>query len=167
RPMIQAALATGCRYAELCALKVSDFHPDHNTLSIQKSKSGRSRVVYLTDEGVALFQGLAAGRRGSDVLIRRDDGQAFGIAHQDRRMRAACQNARIEPVPFHTLRHSYASALVKAGVPLAYVAQSLGHTSIAMVEKHYGHIAKSHLAETIRANVPQYGFAKSNVTSMK
>ena len=79
-----------------------------------------------------------------------------------------CANARIDPpITFHGLRHSYASALVKAGTPLAYVAESLGHANIKMVSKHYGHFEKSHLAETIRANVPSYGFvAKSNVATI-
>jgi integrase len=167
RPMIQAALATGCRYAELCNLKVSDFHTDSNTLFIRTSKAGKSRSAYLTEEGVRLFGALAAGRRGSEPLIRRDDGLPFGPSHQIRRMVETCKNARIEPISFHGLRHSYASALVKAGTPLAYVAESLGHANIKMVSKHYGHIEKSHLAETIRANVPKYGFAKSNVRTLK
>jgi integrase len=167
RPMIQAALATGCRYAELCNLKVSDFHDDSKTLFIRTSKSGKSRSVYLTEEGVRLFEGLAAGHRSSEPLIRRDDGLPFGPSHQIRRMKETCKNARIEPITFHGLRHSYASALVKAGVPLAYVAESLGHANIKMVQKHYGHFEKSHLAETIRANVPEYGFAKTNVRTLK
>ena len=56
RPMVQAALQTGCRYAELCNLKVADFHVDSKTLHIRTSKTGRSRNVYLTEEGVQLFR---------------------------------------------------------------------------------------------------------------
>lgn len=167
RNMVVAALTTGCRYSEICSLLVSDFDPDSQTLSIRKSKSGRSRSVFLTREGTELFEGLAAGRKPNEPMIRRDDGLPFGVSHQKRRMKAACGRAGIEYVTFHGLRHSYASALVKAGTPLIYVATSLGHTSIKMVQEHYGHIEKSHLAETIRANVPSYGFAKSNVTTIK
>jgi integrase len=167
RPMVQAGLMTGCRYMELCNLKVRDFHPDSKTLFIAHSKTGRSRSVYLTSEGVALFESLAAGRRASDPLIRRDDGLPFNTSQQVRRMKHACQNARIENITFHGLRHSFASALIKAGTPLVYVAQSLGHANINMVQSHYGHIEASHLAETIRANVPSYGFAKANVRTIK
>jgi integrase len=168
RQMVQAALQTGCRYEELCNLKVSDFDADSATISIQKSKSGRGRKVFLTDEGVELFASLAAGRKRTEPLIRRDDGLPFGTSQQIRRMRLTCERAGIDPIPFHCLRHSYASALVKAGVPLLYVAQSLGHTSIKMVQEHYGHLEKSHLAETIRASVPSYGLGKkSNVTAIR
>jgi integrase len=168
RPMVQAALQTGCRYMELCNLKIADFHPDSKTLMIRTSKTGRSRSVYLTNEGVQLFEGLAAGRRAGDPLIRRHDGLPFATQQQARRIKKACANARIDPpISFHILRHSYASLLIKNGTPLVYVAESLGHTSIDMVTKHYGHIEKSHLTETIRANVPTFGFAKSNVRTIK
>jgi integrase len=168
RPMVQAGLLTGCRYGELCNLKVRDFDIDNRTVFIAHSKTKRSRHVVLTDEGATLFERLAAGRRGNDPLIRRADGLAWGAAQQARRMKAACRNARIDPmITFHGLRHSYATLLIKAGTPLAYVAKSLGHTSIAMVTKHYGHFDDDHVAQTIRANVPSYGFAKSNVASIK
>jgi integrase len=168
RPMIQAALATGCRYSELCNLKVHDYHEDSKTIFIGKSKSGKPRSVYLTDEGVRLFEGLAAGHRGSEPLIRRDGGLAFTPSLQIKRMRDTCERAKIDPpISFHGLRHAYASVLVKANVPLIYIAQSLGHANTRMVETHYGHLQASHLAETIRANVPDYGFAKSNVRTLK
>jgi integrase len=91
RPMIEAALATGCRYSELCNLKVSDFHPDSKTLSIRHSKSGKGRAVFLTSEGVELFETLAAGHRGNEPLIRRDNGLPFYTVQQVRRMEATCK----------------------------------------------------------------------------
>jgi integrase len=167
RQMVEAALQTGCRYEELCNLKVASFDVDSATLSIEKSKSGKGRKVFLTDEGVELFSSLAVGRKRTEPMIKRNDGLAFNTSNQIRRMRAACKRAGIAPVPFHCLRHHYASALVKAGVPLAYVASALGHASIKMVQEHYGHLEKSHLAETIRANVPSYAVKKSNVTAIR
>jgi integrase len=58
---------------------------------------------------------------------------------------AACQRAGLEDVTPHTLRHTAASWMVQAGVPLFEVARYLGHTSTAMVEKTYGHMAPHHL----------------------
>jgi integrase len=36
------------------------------------------------------------------------------------------------------------------GVPLAVIAAQLGHSDTRMVEKHYGHLAPSYVAETVR-----------------
>jgi integrase len=41
RPLVRAALFTGCRYGELCALKVGDFDHENETLVIRQSKSRR------------------------------------------------------------------------------------------------------------------------------
>jgi len=51
RPLVRAALFRGCRYGELCALKVADFDHENSTLAIRYSKGGRPRHVYLTEEG--------------------------------------------------------------------------------------------------------------------
>jgi hypothetical protein len=36
------------------------------------------------------------------------------------------------------------------GVPLAVIAAQLGHADTRMVEKHYGHMAPSYIADTVR-----------------
>jgi integrase len=169
RPMIEAALATGARYNELCAFDVQDFDPDAKTLFIRRAKGGKGRIVYLTPEGVALFKHLAVGRLGSEPLIRNNDGGRFGKSHQARPMREACLRAKIKPaVSFHQLRHSFASLLVKAGVPMRYVADALGHSNTAMTERFYAHLAPSHVADVIRKNAPTFGLGKkSNVTAIR
>lgn len=45
-----------------------------------------------------------------------------------------------------------------AGMPLMIVARNLGHADTHMVEKHYGHLAPSYVADTIRAHAPKFGF---------
>jgi integrase len=43
------------------------------------------------------------------------------------------------------------------GVPLLVVAKNLGHSDKRMVEKHYGHLAPSYIADAIRAGAPRFG----------
>ena len=43
------------------------------------------------------------------------------------------------------------------GVPLMVVAKNLGHVDTRMVEKHYGHLAPSYIADAIRAGAPRFG----------
>ena len=37
------------------------------------------------------------------------------------------------------------------------VARNLGHSDTRMVEKHYGHLAPSYIADAIRAAAPNFG----------
>jgi integrase len=55
----------------------------------------------------------------------------------------------------HTLRHTAATHMVVAGIPLAHVAQFLGN-SISMIEKVYKHLEPGHLKEA--ADVMNRGF---------
>lgn len=167
RDLVNAALFTGCRYGELCALRVKDFNPDSGTLAVEKSKSGKARHVVLTEEGQSFFRHLTAGRDGGEIMLAKD-GLRWGTAHQTRPMAEACRNSSIRGAGFHILRHSYASLLVMAGAPLPVIAQNLGHADTRMTEKHYAHLAPSYLAETIRKFAPSFGTVEqSNVAAMR
>lgn len=168
RVLVTAALLTGCRYSELTRLRVGDYNPDVGTLHIVTSKNANPRHVVLTDEGRRLFDLIVAGRSAAQIILARDDGRAWGRSEQHRRMADACSAANVTACTFHALRHTYASRLVMKGVPLAVVAAQLGHKDTRMVEKHYGHLAPSYVADTIRAAFGELGIPeRSNVTTFR
>jgi integrase len=169
RALVTGALLAGCRYGELASMTVRDFNPDAGTLQVRTSKSGKPRHVVLTQEGRDFIAGLAAGRLGGARLFLRDNGKPWAKSEQQRPLVAAYTAARIDPaVNFHSLRHSYASRLVMSGVPLSVVAAQLGHADTRMVEKHYGHLAPSYIADTVRAAFSPLGLvARSNVQRLK
>jgi integrase len=157
RTLAQAALVTGARYGELAALRVADFNPDSGTVHVRTSKSGKGRHIVLNDEGAALFKSLAAGKPGDARLLVKADGSPWGKSHQARPMADACDRAMIRPaVSVHILRHTWASLAVMAGAPLMVVARNLGHADTRMVERHYGHLAPSYIADAIRAAAPTF-----------
>ncbi len=169
RNLVQAALQTGARYGELAALKVSDFNTDSGTVTIQQSKSGKARHIVLTDEGVMFFRGVTAGRNGAELVFTTKAGSAWTKSAQTRPMVDACRNAKINPpIGFHGLRHTWASLAVMNGVPLLVVAKNLGHADTRMVERHYGHLAPSYVADAIRAGAPRFGTVEpGNVASVR
>lgn len=168
RHLVQAALQTGARYGELARLRVEDFNPDAGTVHVKRSKSGKARHVILTDEGIAFFSAVTAGRKGRDVMLKNtarmgrglvaDDDGAWRASEQVREMATACAAAKIEPpISFHGLRHTWASLAVMAGVPLLVVARNLGHADTRMVERHYGHLSQSYVVDAIKAGAPRFG----------
>jgi integrase len=101
------------------------------------------------------------------LLLERADGRPWRDSDQQRPLAAACKAAAISPLSFHELRHTYASRLVMRGAPLAVIAAQLGHADTRMVEKHYGHMAKSYVADTVRAALPSLGLlASGNVREL-
>jgi integrase len=168
RPIMHAAMLTGCRWSELRQLKSVDYDPSSATLYVADGKGDR-RHVYLTDDGQAAFESWTVGRPENDVIFKDADGSPWGSHDQHRPMIAACRAANIEPaVGVHVLRHTYASSLVQAKVSLAVVAEALGHKDTRMVSKHYGHLAESHIADAIRANLPSLGIEiETKVTRLR
>jgi len=155
--LIRASLATGARYGELSAVRVSDHNPDSKTLHIRTSKSGKGRHVVLADEGARLFAALTVGRLANALILTKKDGSQWRPSHQGRRMREAWVKAKlVQSANFHCLRHTYASHSIMNGAPLLVVAKNLGHADTRMVEKHYGHLAPSYVAEAIRAAAPRF-----------
>jgi integrase len=163
RTLAQAALATGARYGELAALRAADFNSDSGTVHVRTSKSGKGRHIVLNDEGAALFKSIATGKPGDALLLVKADGSQWGKSHQARPMADGCARARIVPAAsFHILRHTWASLAVMAGAPLMVVARNLGHADTRMVERHYGHLAPSYIADAIRAAAPRFDIIPDN-----
>ena len=186
RRLVQAALETGARYGELCRLQVRDFDPDAKKVAVRQSKSGDPRHVELTEEGIAFFNEVCAGRAGGELMFRNgarveramergrariakegkptakvsvdDDGQ-WQKSEQSRLMADACKRANIDPpIGFHGLRHTWASLAVMNKVPTLVVAMNLGHNDTRMVEKHYGHLSREYVTDEIRKGAPKFGF---------
>ena len=167
RPLVEAALQTGARYGELIRLQARDFDAEVGTVAIRQSKAGKPRHVVLTAEGVTLLRKLTAGRQGDDLILRRASGGPWRKGYQKRPMAEVVQRAKIAPpISFHGLRHTWASLAVMAGMPLLVVARNLGHVDTRMVERHYGHLAPSYLADEIRKNAPKFGTKPTNVRAL-
>lgn len=167
RNLVVAALLTGCRYGELCNLRVADLDLVGGRATVREAKAGKPRVVTLTTEAAQLFTTASAGKPRNALVLPRDDGEQWLKSHQSRRLSDACKLAGIAPaIGFHILRHTHASRLAQAGVSMSVIAAQLGNSE-AICSKHYAHLAPSYLAEAMRAGFADTGLVpQSNVTPL-
>jgi integrase len=112
------------------------------------TKSGKTRHVPLTP---ALAEALKAIRhlRGKHVFCN-DDGSPLSLWQLHERLEGACRRAGLRRIRWHDTRHSFASQLTSAGVPLRQVQEYLGHSSITMTMR-YAHLAPNDGADMRRA----------------
>jgi len=169
RNLVKGALFTGARFSELAAMQVSDYDGPLGKVRVTPIKGSKKfRYAVLTQEGQDFFQSITVGRTGDEPIFLRESNttrnvkslkvtRAWRKSEQAREMNLACEAAKLEPLCFHELRHTHASGLINNGVPLAFVAAQLGHTDTRMVEKHYGHLAPSAMADAIRTLAPKLG----------
>ena len=69
----------------------------------------------------------------------------WAVWRGDERMPDLLVQAGITGIVPHDLRRTYASHLIMNGADLRTVQKLLGHTSLVMIDKHYGHLANSQL----------------------
>ena len=58
---------------------------------------------------------------------------------RDRVWRPLLEKAEVRHLRVHDARHTYASLMLRRGVPIAYVSNQLGHSSIQVTVDLYGH----------------------------
>lgn len=147
------ARAVGLRIGELLDLELDCVHEIHGNgswLKVPLGKLDTERMVPLDDETVDLIDRITRTRTSGRPLPhpRTKRPTQFLFTHHGRRLSAtavrkeldrAATIAGIGHVTPHQLRHTYATALVNAGVSLQALMRLLGHVSAEM-SLRYGHL---------------------------
>ena len=137
------------RPGALAALRVSDFDSRRNELAIDHDKAGDGRKILLPVETAAMLQEQAKSKLPAAPLFARWDGKPWQSYMWKGPIREAAQAAELPAgVVAYTLRHSTITDLVQGGLDLLTIAQVSG-TSVAMIEKHYGHLQRKRAAAAL------------------
>lgn len=154
RLLVWFALATGARAGEQMALEWQDVSLAPGAESVRFRRSRRNGITGATKSkkhrSVPLPPALADALReakndaGTQALVFVDsDGKQMRLHQLHRCIRRTLKRAGLRSVRWHDLRHSFASHLVAAGVPLNVVQSRLGHATITMTMR-YAHLAPEH-----------------------
>jgi integrase len=159
-PMVVFAAATGLRPSELFALEQSDVDRTAGVVQIRRAfANGRVKhpKARLSRRAVPL-QAIAL-EALDQLRLREDPGLLFpntrdghlDFRNFNRRQWKPVQKALgIEPLrDLDDLRHTYATFALRAGVPVFALSRFMG-TSIAMIDRHYGHLARDGREHAIR-----------------
>lgn len=128
------------RPGAVAALNAGHFDKQLSSLTIGKDKAGGIRKITLPPATATFFAERSKDKLPAAPLFVRADGKrwdkdAWKVPIKDAVVAAELPAA----VTAYTLRHSTITDLVNHGLPTLTVAQLSG-TSVAMVEKHYGHL---------------------------
>ena len=166
--LVKGAVYTGARYQELAQLHVGDWDADNGTLVVVSGKGAKRRNIFLGTAMTSLLSHLCAGKQNDELIFVKTNGSPWGKSHQQRRLERAIKTAGIRPgVSFHGLRSTYASLYLMGGGNLFDLAKQLGHSSTAMLNQHYGHLANHHRQEQAKAcepNIPTTSGATMEAT---
>jgi integrase len=128
---LKLLMYTGARRSEMRAARWGDVDWTRRLIRLPDSKTNTPRTIHLSDAALDVLRALP--RDGSLVV---GGGEAFlNAAWSVVRSRCGLTDVRV-----HDLRHSYASAALAAGVPLAMVGKLLGHAHAGTTAR-YAHLA--------------------------
>jgi len=152
RSLIIVGTNTGIRIAaEALTLKWSDVDLSRGILTVQAAyaKNGRTRNIPLNSRARAALQHLKQARR-SDYVFSKPNGLPYKSVEKP--FLRACEAAGLAGtgVSLHTLRHTFASNLVMAGVDLLTVQQYGGWADLSLVQR-YAHLSANHKAKAIES----------------
>ena len=162
KTIIETLYSCGLRVTELISLKISDLFFEEGFLRVI-GKGNKQRFVpihYTTQKLINAYlihfrNQIKPTKKFEDTLFlnRRGNGlsrQMIFIILKELAIKIDL-NKKISP---HTLRHSFATHLLKGGADLRVIQQMLGHESITTTEV-YVHLDKSYLQEVIETFHPR------------
>ncbi len=109
------------------------------------AKNGRTRSIPLNSTVSEALKVLRSTATSESVFVN-EDGKPYNCVGSI--FKRACSRANLTGVTPHTLRHTFASRLVMAGVDLRTVQELGGWQTLAMVER-YAHLSPAHKAQAV------------------
>jgi integrase len=131
------------RPGAVAALEVQNFEARLGSLKVGTDKHGKDRKIPLGPRLSQVFAAACNGKPPGARIFVRADGNAWNKDAWKHPIKDAAAAASLPPsTTAYTLRHSIITDLVHDGLDLLTVAQISG-TSVAMIERHYGHLRSS------------------------
>ena len=152
-PIMQVALHTGLRKTSIVTLRWGDLDFDRKVITVRATNSKTGRMLRVPMNLLVEQTLLALGKRsdgtdkgaGDAVFTNEADEPVTSIRTA---WEGAVAEAGLVNFTFHDLRHTFASRLVAAGVPLLHVSKLLGHSTILMTQR-YSHASDDALASAV------------------
>ncbi|TGQ15942.1 integrase [Mesorhizobium sp. M00.F.Ca.ET.217.01.1.1] len=148
-PFLRALCLLPLRPGTLASLIVGDFDKRTRALTIGKDKNGKPRQITVPAIIADFLTEQSKDKLPSAPIFMRGGGGAWNKDAWKGPIKDAVAKAELPAaVSAYTLRHCVLTDLVTSGLPVLTVAQISG-TSVAMIEKHYGHLVGDAAAEAL------------------
>lgn len=128
-------LSSGVRIGELCGIDTYKLNFEDNSV-IVLGKGNKERLVYFSERASHLLQLMIQKRKNNDgALFLNQKNNRIGKSGVERMIRELGEKYGIEAHP-HKFRRTFATRLVRKGMPIDQVQQLLGHTSLEVTLRY-------------------------------
>lgn len=145
--LLRALSLVPFRPGAMAALTAGSFDKRLGVLSVGKDKAGQDRKITLPPTTAAFFAEQVKDKLPTAPLIARADGQFWNKDSWKYPFKEAVIAAKLPPAATaYALRHSTITDLIALHRLDTMTVATLSGTSLAMIEKHYGHLLRDHAA---------------------
>lgn len=148
KPLVLLSLNTGMRQGEVFNLTWADIDLKNKVVTVEGegAKSGQTRHIPLNREALEIMKRWKQ-QAGNNSFVF--PGKTGGRLDNVKKSWAGLLDlARVTSFRWHDLRHTFASKLVMAGVPLNTVRELMGHADLKMTLR-YAHLAPDSKAAAV------------------
>jgi len=163
RAMLELLYATGMRVTELVSLDLTNVSLDGKNPFVRcTGKGAKERVIPIHEHATEALEEYV--REARPLIVRNKNEKALFVNRRGERLTrqgfwlilkgyAKAANLRDDVTP-HTLRHSFATHMLRGGMPLRVVQEMLGHANISTTQV-YTHLATEHVREVYEKAHPR------------
>ena len=149
RPFVRLLSLLPIRPGALAAATLGDLDGKRGTLRVRVDKAGAGRIIALSPEALELMLEQSKSKLPAAPLVSYLDGTHW---HKERWKQPIKKAAVASGLPVevcaYTLRHSVITDMLTGGMDSLTVARMAG-TSLAMIDRHYGHLLHDHAAKAL------------------
>lgn len=163
RAMLELLYATGMRVTELVSLDMENLNLDPRSPFVRcLGKGAKERSIPIHDHALEALNGYL--EDGRPMMVRNQDETALFVNRRGERLtrqgfwlilKGYAKSANLgDGVTPHTLRHSFATHMLRGGMPLRNVQEMLGHANISTTQV-YTHLTSDHVREVYERAHPR------------
>lgn len=150
--LLRALSLVPLRPGAMAALLVTHFDTRLGVLTIGKDKHGQDRKITLPPATATFFAEQCKDKLPTAPLLARADGSAWNKDAWKYPIKDAVAAAELPAnVTAYALRHSVITDLIALHKLDTLTVAQLSGTSLAMIERHYGHLLREHAAKALAA----------------
>ncbi|MGL4572898.1 MAG: tyrosine-type recombinase/integrase [Clostridium sp.] len=154
KTMIQLFLATGLRLSEMLDLKWKDINLQTGQLKVVQGKGNKDRIVWISDNMLDILREYRikqVDKQGiTDLVFCTSSNKRLDDRGVRRMLSTYCSKAGInKEVSPHTLRHTYATDLLRATKNIRLVQKALGHSDLSTT-MIYTHIVDDEYEDALK-----------------
>lgn len=145
RALMMTCYAAGLRVSELVHLRLEDIQSQRMLIHVRAGKGNKDRFTLLSPRLLAELRSYWRSERPRPWLFPGRDGGPLPVATAQKAFYALQRRAQLaRGQGIHSLRHSFATHLLEAGVDLPTLQRLLGHNQLSTTAR-YLHVSGQHL----------------------